>query len=162
MPIPEFVARLREHVGHDPLWLPGMSAVILKDDPQRPGGPPWVLLVRRSDDGSYTPVTGIVDPAEHPARTAVREAAEEACVQIRVERLVAVRVVGPVTYPNGDVSNYLDHAFRCRWVSGDPVVGDDESTEAGWWPTDGLPPMLARHEEAIRLALAEDSDVFFG
>lgn len=162
MPIPEFVARLRKHVGHEPLWLPGMSAVILKDDPDRPSGPPLVLLVRRSDDGSYTPVTGIVDPMEPPALTAVREAAEEACVEIEVERLVGVRVVGPITYPNGDVSSYLDHAFRCRWVAGEPTVGDDESTEAGWWRTDSLPPMLERHEETIRLALAGRSDVFLG
>lgn len=158
MPIPDFVAELRRHVGHAPLWLPGMSAVVLKDDPDRPDGPPHVLLVRRSDDGEYTPISGIVDPREPPHLCAVREAAEEASVVIEVERLVAVRVVGPVTYPNGDVSNYLDHAFRCRWVSGEPAVGDDESTEAGWWPVDALPPMTDRHRETLDIALADEPE----
>lgn len=161
MPIPEYVAWLRSHVGTAPLWLIGTSAVVFRDDPQRPDGPPLVLLVRRSDDGTYTPITGLVDPRELPSEAAVREAAEEACVRIEVERLVAVRVVGPVTYPNGDVSDYLDHAFRCRWVEGEPRVGDDESTEAGWWPVDALPPMPARQTETVRLALDPPAHVEF-
>lgn len=159
MPIPEYVAELRRHVGRLPLWLPGMSAVILKDDPARPGGSPLVLLVRRADNGDYTPVTGIVDPMEMPDVCAVREAAEEASVCIEVERLVAIRVMGPITYDNGDVSSYLDHTFRCRWVSGEPAVGDDESTEAGWWPADALPPMPERHLETVRLVLADEPGV---
>lgn len=162
MPIPEYVAWLRERVGTAPLWLPGAAAIILKDDPDRPDGPPLVLLVRRADNGNYTPVTGIVDPMEPPHVTAVREALEEASVVAEVERLVAVRVIGPITYPNGDVSNYLDHVFRCRWVSGEPAVGDDESTEAGWWPADALPPMPPRHLETVQIALANEPEVRLG
>lgn len=154
MPIPEYVANLRAKVGNDLLWMPGMTAVILRDDPASQDGLPLALLVRRSDNGEYTPVTGIVDPVESPKETAVREAMEEACVEIEVERLVAVRVVPPVTYPNGDRSAYLDVAFRCRWVSGEPRVGDDESTEAAWWPVDALPQMQERHREAVDLAVA--------
>lgn len=160
MPIPEYVASMRAKVGHDLLWLPGVTAVILKDSPERPGGAPLVLLVRRSDTGEYTPVTGIVDPFEQPAVTAVREAMEEASVEAEVERLVALRVTPPVTYPNGDVSGYLDTTFRCRWVAGEPRVGDDESTEADWWPSDALPAMEDRHAQAIRLAIENPADVY--
>lgn len=154
MAIPEYVANLRAKVGHDLLWMPGTTAVILRDNPTDPSAAQEVVLVRRSDNGEYTPVTGIVDPVESPKVTAVREALEEACVTIEVERLVAVRVVPPVTYLNGDRSAYLDLTFRCRWLAGEPRVGDDESTEAGWWPVDRLPPMAQRHREAIELAVA--------
>ena len=34
-------------------------------------------MVKRSDNGEWTPVTGIVDPGEEPAVGAVREALEE-------------------------------------------------------------------------------------
>lgn len=162
MPMPEYVAWLRSHVGTAPLWLMGMTSVILKEDPDRPGGSPLVLVVRRSDNGRYTPVSGIVDPGEHPAQTAVREAAEEACVEVEVERLLAVRVVGPITYPNGDVSTYVDHAFRCRWIGGEPRVGDDESTEVGWWPADALPEMNADHLDLVRRAVEDDVDPMLG
>jgi len=64
MPIPDFVVRLREKLGHELLWLPGATAVVLDGD--------RVLLVRRSDNGRWGPVTGIVDPGEHPSLTATR------------------------------------------------------------------------------------------
>ena len=89
-----------------------------------------MLLVRRSDNGAWTPVTGIVDPGEDPHVTAVREVEEEACVVAEVERLVWVSASGVVTHVNGDLGQYLDHTFRCRWVSGEPRPGDDESTDA--------------------------------
>lgn len=162
MPIPEYVAKMRSKIGHDLLWLPGVTAVILKEVSDRPGDVPLVLLVRRSDTGAYTPVTGIVDPFEHPVETAVRETMEETGVVAVVERLVALRVTPAITSPNGDVSGYLDSAFRCHWVSGEPIVGDDESTEAAWWPADALPDMEPRHLEAIRVAIANPRDVLLG
>ena len=42
------------------------------DGVEDPDGAPLVLLVRRSDDGSWTPVTGIIDPCELPSEAAVR------------------------------------------------------------------------------------------
>ncbi len=134
MPMPDFVRRLREHVGHAPLWLLGATAVVVRGDGQ-------VLLVRRSDDGRWTPVTGIVDPGEHPAVAAVREAGEEAGVECEVEALVAVSVTEPVRYPNGDVSQYVDHTFRCRYVSGEARVVDGEASEVGWFDPDAMPAM---------------------
>ncbi len=66
MPIPDFVVELRQHVGDAVLWLPAVTAVIRRDD--------QLLLVRRSDNGIWSPVTGIMDPGEEPAACAVREA----------------------------------------------------------------------------------------
>lgn len=135
MPVPPFVAELRRHVGHEPLWLTGATAVILRDG----AAGPEVLLVRRSDTGEWTLVSGIVDPGEHPATTAEREAQEEASVEVEVERLLWLGTTGPITYPNGDVASYVDHGFLARWVSGEATVGDDEATEVGWFPVGELP-----------------------
>ena len=145
MPVPDFVLRLRERVGHDTLWLPGATAVVL--DGER------VVLVQRADDGRWAPVSGIVDPGEHPEVTAVREAEEEAGVTCEVEALAWVNVTEPVHYPNGDVSQYLDHTYRCRFVGGEPYPADDESLEAGWFPLDGLPVMEDRSLAQVRRAV---------
>jgi 8-oxo-dGTP pyrophosphatase MutT (NUDIX family) len=82
MPIPEFIVDLRKHVGHAELWLPGVTAVIVHDDA--------VLLVQRSDNGQWTPVTGILEPGEEPAVAARREALEETGVTISVDRTSTV------------------------------------------------------------------------
>ena len=144
MPVPEFILRLRERIGHDLLWLPGTTAVVVHER--------QVLLVKRADDGRWTPVSGVVDPGEHPADAAVREVLEETGVTCEVEALVWVDVTPPITYPNGDVSQYLDHTYRCRFVRGEPYPADDESLEAGWFPLDGLPVMEERSLAQVRRA----------
>ena len=135
---------------------------VLLVDPAVRAGVPQGLLVRAGEVARYTRGSGIFARREPPADTAVREAMEETCVEIAVERLIAVRVVGPITYPNGDVSDYVDHTFRCRWVEGEPRVGDDEATEAAWWPTDALPPMGDDHVRLVERAVAGDVDPYLG
>jgi ADP-ribose pyrophosphatase YjhB (NUDIX family) len=145
VPIPDFVLRLREKVGRDLLWLPGVTAVVLHQDA--------VLLVRRADNGEWTPVTGIVDPGEHPAQTARREVLEETGVDCEVEALAWVNVTPPTVHVNGDHAQYLDHTFRCRYVGGDAHPADDESSEVGWFPLTDLPPMKPHLVERITTAV---------
>lgn len=158
MPIPAYVLALRAKVGTDLLWMPGASAYVLGEGERGTR----VLLVRRSDNGRWTPITGICDPGEEPDVTARREAMEEACVQIEVERLLAVSSLIPSVYPNGDRAQYLDHAFRCRWISGEARIGDDESSDVRWFDVDDLPPLQPRFERQLAMALAEDGPVLFG
>lgn len=150
MPTPEFVLALREKVGSTRLWLSGATAVVLRDG----SDVDEVLLVRRADDGAWTPVAGIVDPGEHPHLTAVREVAEETGVAAEVERLVWLTVTEVVTYPNGDQTQYIDHVFRCRWTGGVPYPADGEASEAAFFAVDRLPEMSVRHTEQVRVAVA--------
>ncbi len=145
MGVPEYVLRLRERIGHDPLWLPGITAVVSNGTE--------LLMVRRSDNGAWGPVTGIVDPGEHPAAAAVREVAEETGVSCVVEDLVWVDVTPEVVHVNGDRAQYLDHTFRCTYVGGEAHVADDESTDVRWFGVDVLPPMPASLAERVRVAL---------
>lgn len=153
MPIPEFILALRAKVGSDPLWLSGVTAVVHRDDK--------VLLVRRADTGEWTPVTGIIDPAEQPADAAVREVWEEAAVHAVPERLALVGVSEPVLYANGDRAQYLDLSFRLRWVSGEPHPADGENTEARWFPRDRLPPIPATMLPRLTAALDDASTTRF-
>ncbi|MBB0245334.1 NUDIX domain-containing protein [Streptomyces alkaliphilus] len=148
MATPEFILALREKIGNDPLWLPGVTAVVLDGD--------RALMVCRADNGAWTPVTGIVDPGEEPADAAVREVLEEAGVVAVPERLASVRVTDPVVYENGDRTQYLDLVFRCRWISGDPYPADGENTEARWFPLDGLPSMTEGMRARVEAAAAEE------
>lgn len=166
MAIPDFIVALRERVGAMPLWLIGCTAVVVRPgdpahtDTDTDTGDPEILMVRRADNGAWTPITGIVDPAEHPAVAAAREVAEEAAVTVVVERLAQVGVTGPVVYANGDPAQYLDLTFRCRVVPGtaaDPYPADGENTEARWVRRSALsaldpavrPSILARIDASL-------------
>jgi 8-oxo-dGTP pyrophosphatase MutT (NUDIX family) len=153
MAIPEFVVALREKIGTAPLWLSGVTAVVVKND--------QLLLVQRADNGAWTPVTGIIDPGEQPADAGVREVAEEAGVRVVPERLASVGVTDVVVYPNGDESQYLDLTFLMRWTSGDPYPADGENTHAEWFSLDALPPMSQEMTGRIEAALSNRPSALF-
>ncbi|MBQ1444279.1 MAG: NUDIX domain-containing protein [Renibacterium sp.] len=154
MPIPDFILSLRQKIGHDPLWLPGVGAVVL-DDAGR------VLLGRRADNGAWTIITGMLDPGEEPAVGAAREVLEETGVLVEVQRLVSTNVVGPVVFANGDVCTFLNQSFRCRYLSGEARVNDDESSDVRWFALDDLPELNAAHLRAVQLAQAPDGAAWF-
>ncbi len=148
MPVPDFVLELRRHVGQAPLWLPGVTAVVVRSG--------QVLLGRRADNGAWTPITGIVDPGEQPAAAAEREVLEETRVVAVTERLAWVHAEPELVHANGDRALYLDHTFRCRYVSGNAEVGDDESSEVGWFNLDSLPAMDEKFRARIACAVSGD------
>ncbi|WP_042381697.1 NUDIX hydrolase [Streptacidiphilus melanogenes] len=155
MPLPEFVRDLRAHVGRDPLWLSGITGVIL-DDRDR------VLLTRRSDNGRWALLGGILEPGEEPGDAVVREAFEETGARVVPERLAAVMVDPPVVYPNGDQATYLALVFRCRYVDGEVRVNDDESLEVRWFAVEELPDDVTPHQrEKVRLALRDEETTWF-
>jgi ADP-ribose pyrophosphatase YjhB (NUDIX family) len=155
MPTPQFVLDLRAHVGHDPLWLPAATAVVLNDDGR-------VLLVRRADNDVWTLVGGCLEPGEQPAAGAVREVEEETAVIAVAEHLVGVSARPLTAYRNGDQVRWLDVIFRCRAVGGTARVNDDESTDVRWFRLDELPESLpAQHRQYIRDATSADASARF-
>ncbi|TFB86242.1 NUDIX domain-containing protein [Cryobacterium algoricola] len=153
MATPDFVLELRKSIGHAPLWLIGVTAVVVRGDE--------ALLVRRADNGNWSNVAGVVDPGEEPADAAAREVLEESGLVAEVDALVGVFASEPLQYANGDHAQYLDVLFLCRWVSGEPHPADGENTAAAWWPLDALPPLPGTHDERLRLALAHAGPALF-
>lgn len=153
MATPEFVLSLREKIGHAPLPLVGVTAIVFRDEK--------VLLGKRADNGQWQAVSGIVDPGEEPADAAVRECSEEAGIVVRATRLALVQQVPRITYANGDQVDYLDLVFRCDWVSGDPHPADGELTEVGFYGLGELTDVAPEHVRKIALAVAEDDPASF-
>ncbi len=142
MPTPDFVLALRRRIGHDPLWLPGVGGVVFN-------GEGHVLLGQRADNGRWTIITGMVEPGEEPAVALTREVEEETGIVVEVEYLLDAGVVGPITFPNGDVCTFLTLDFRCRQVGGTARVNDDESLDVRWFPLDALPALNERHRALV-------------
>jgi 8-oxo-dGTP pyrophosphatase MutT (NUDIX family) len=143
------IARLRAVVGHELLLLPSVS-VLPVDEAGR------VLLVRHAghDDG-WGVLGGAVEPGESPASAAVREAREEAGVDVLLVRLLDV-LGGPdyeVSYPNGDRVAYVTAVYQARIVEGSPVVSDGELSELAWFGTGDLSGLgLSRFARALLTA----------
>jgi 8-oxo-dGTP pyrophosphatase MutT (NUDIX family) len=128
MGISPYLAGLRTQIGHDLLLVPTV-AVLPRDGLGR------VLLVRISDTGQWATIGGAIDPDEAPEDAALREALEEANVEVRLVRLVAA-LGGPdyrVTYPNGDRTSCLPIVYEAEVVGGAPSPDGDETTDVGWF-----------------------------
>jgi 8-oxo-dGTP pyrophosphatase MutT (NUDIX family) len=154
MGTPDFIKDVRADAGHQLLVLPGVTAVVFDDDGR-------VLLGRRADNGEWALIAGIPEPGEQPAVAAVREVHEETGVHCRAERVVSVHAMRkPITYPNGDVCQFMDITFLCRAVGGEARVNDEESLEVGWFPVDALPQLRDFALFRLKQALADEPTWF--
>lgn len=153
MATPDFIRELRAGIGHELLFLPGVTAIVFDDEGR-------VLLGRRADTGRWAVIGGIPEPGEQPAETAVREVYEETAVRCVPERVVLVETREPIQYDNGDTCQFMDVTLRCRAVGGQARVNDEESLEVGWFAPDALPPLEEFGLTRIKLA-AGDAPTWF-
>ncbi|WP_129139448.1 NUDIX hydrolase [Modicisalibacter coralii] len=112
-----------------------------------------VLLVRRKnppDAGHWGFPGGKIEFGESVEHAALRELHEETGVRAdALETFTAVDV-----FDHDESGNVRQHfvliAVLCRWLSGDPVAGDD-ALDARWFPVDGL----ASQDLALSLDVVE-------
>lgn len=154
MPIPEFILTIREKIGTDLLWLPGVTGLVV-DDAGR------VLLVQRADNLNWTLVTGCLEPGEEPGHGIVREILEETGVTAEIDRVLAVETTPQFTHVNGDQAVYMDVAFVCRAVAGEARVNDDESVDVRWCAVDELPQLPARQARCVQRYLEGTREAWF-
>ncbi|HTW99895.1 MAG TPA: NUDIX domain-containing protein [Acidimicrobiales bacterium] len=133
MAISPYLAALRAKVGNDLLVLPSVAVVPIDGEGR-------VLLVQNADTHGWQTLGGAVEPDEAPRDAAVREAYEEASVEVELVRLLDV-LGGPqyrVAYPNGDTVSYVTTVFEARVVAGTPTADGDETSDAAWFGRDDL------------------------
>jgi 8-oxo-dGTP pyrophosphatase MutT (NUDIX family) len=124
-------------------------AVMVRDEAGR------LLLVRDRGTGLWQTVGGAMDPGEEPAEAAVREALEETGLIVEPTRVLGVHA-GPLfrlTYPNGDVVDYVSISFAARLLGGAERPCQDEVDRLGWFAeAESLALPTAPH---TRLLIAE-------
>jgi 8-oxo-dGTP diphosphatase len=160
VPTPDYIATIRRVYGPGRLLLPGVSTVVVRNDLEP--GQIHLLLTRRTDTGRWSLPAGIVEPSEQPAAAALRELLEETRITAHVERLALLTTDPDVVYPNGDTCQFVSMCFRCRYVSGEAQVGDEESTEVSWFAASELPEDLGDIQiRRICCALEDRDDCVF-
>jgi 8-oxo-dGTP diphosphatase len=128
-----------------PSPIPAVIAVVIRNG--------WTLLVRRAnppDAGLWGFPGGKIEFGETVRDAATRELLEETAVHAEARDVLTTLDV-LVRDAGGDVrQHYILIAVQCRWISGEPVAGDD-ALEARWFPIAELDPDT--------LAMSVDVDV---
>jgi len=149
---------LRRHMGHEPIILPGVTAIV-EDGQGR------ILMTRRADFDCWDYPAGFADLGETTAATAVREVQEETGLIVEPYALVGL-YSDPrwyyTTYPNGDIVHGIDLTLACRIVGGTLVSdgNDDENTAVAFLGDDEILDGLAAGPgaEATRQILEDSRD----
>jgi 8-oxo-dGTP pyrophosphatase MutT (NUDIX family) len=152
MPISAYLANLRSRVGHDLILMPGVNAIVFNDA--------GAVLLQHAHDGRWYTPGGAMDPHEQPADACAREVLEESGLIVEPQRLVGIFTEAPVTYPNGDVVQYVAIAFACKVVGGTLKVADEESLDMRFFSIDQLPPLREDQRERLQQALMGMSGLF--
>jgi 8-oxo-dGTP diphosphatase len=137
--------------------IPAVIAVVIRDD--------HALLVRRAnppDAGMWGFPGGKIEFSETVKDAAIRELLEETGVHAEAQDVVTTVDV-LVRSSSGTVEqHYILIAVQCRWISGEPVAGDD-ALEARWFPIAQLDPstltISADVDVIARRALASASNL---
>lgn len=121
-------------MGNSLLLLPSTS-VLPRDAAGR------LLLVRLVDTGNWATIGGAVEPDESPRESAIREAREEAGINVELGGILGVLGGSDyrVTYPNGDESAYVVSVFDATVIDGTPGPDNEETSEVGWFRLGDLP-----------------------
>ena len=103
-----------------------------------------LLLERARRPGFWQSVTGSLDWLEEPLEAAAaREVREETGLLVRPERVLAVWGGADcrVTYPNGDIVEYVVTVFDCAIVAGELIGSCDETLELRWFAPEDVPAL---------------------
>lgn len=125
--------------------IPAVIAVVIRND--------QTLLVRRAnppDAGMWGFPGGRIEFGETVKEAAIRELLEETGIHAQAQDVITTLDVLVRDSSDAVEQHYILIAVQCRWVSGNPVAGDD-ALEARWFPVADLDPS--------RLAMSADVDV---
>ena len=111
-----------------------------------------VLLHQRTDFGTWALPGGAIETGQTAEQATVREVQEETGYDVRVTRLTGVYSTPAnttITYPNGDVVEYVNLLFECVLVGGAPALSD-ETSAVEWFDVNELPERI-HHSHMIRI-----------
>ena len=137
MGMSEYMARLREGIGHDILLVPSVIASLVDNDGR-------VLLLERSDgDDLWGFPGGAMEPGEGAVQALRREVCEETGLEVEPVGLIGVYSSPDFAfeYPNGDRVQPVSVLFDCRIVGGSLKLDQDEVIGARYFGPDELPKM---------------------
>ena len=130
----DYIHELRQITGPRKLILNCAGALIIKDD--------RILFQRRTDNGKWGLIGGLVEMNETYEQAALREIREETGLEVRLEAFLGIFHNHNMVWSNGDAAHVIAAMFTARIISGEPRI-DEESYELRFFGKSEIPELFA-------------------
>lgn len=130
----DYIQTIRKDLGHTKIILNCAIVLIVKDDK--------ILFQRRSDNGKWGLVGGLLELDETYEEAAIREAKEETGLDIKLESFLGIFHNHDMMWSNGDKAHTIAAFFTASVLSGEPRI-DEESLELRYFGKDEIPELFA-------------------
>lgn len=110
-----------------------------------------ILLIRRSDGGTWDLPGGAVEPGETPSEALLREVREETGLDVGIVSVAGV-FGGKTfrhTYPDGQHVEAFSVTFECEILRGELVSRDGEASEFRFVNERSIPPLTWPYPEEL-------------
>ena len=130
----DYIQELRKQIGPRKIILNCAGALILRDG--------RILFQRRTDNGQWGLIGGLLEMNETYAQAALREIREETGLEVRLDSFLGIFHNHNMVWDNGDAAHFICAMFTAQIVSGEPRI-DEESYELRFFGKEELPPLFA-------------------
>ena len=130
----DYIHELRKEIGPRKIILNCAGALIIKDDK--------ILLQRRSDNGQWGIIGGLLELNETYEEAALREVREETGLEVKLESFLGIFHHHHMVWGNGDAAHVIAAMFTASIISGEPRI-DEESLELRFFGREELPELTA-------------------
>ena len=138
----DYIHDLRKVIGPRKIILNCAGALIIKDDK--------ILFQRRTDNGKWGLIGGLVEMNETYGQAALREIREETGLEVKLDCFLGIFHNHNMVWSNGDAAHVISAMFTASIVSGEPRI-DEESYELRFFGKNEIPELFAEdHIESLK------------
>jgi len=130
----DYIHELRKEIGSRKIILNCAGAVIFRDGK--------ILFQRRTDNGKWGLIGGLVEMNETYEEAALREIREETGLAVKLDSFLGIFHNHDMVWSNGDAAHVISAMFTASIVSGEPRI-DEESYELRFFGKEEMPELFA-------------------
>ena len=142
----DYIHDLRQAIGPRKIILNCAGVLIIRDNK--------ILFQRRTDNGKWGLIGGLLEMNETYQEAAIREVREETGLEVRLESFLGIFHNHDMVWRNGDAAHVVSAFFTASIISGEPRI-DEESFELRFFSREEMPPLFAEDHIAAMEAYTQ-------
>lgn len=155
----DYIHDLRKLIGPRKIILNCAGALIIRDHK--------ILFQRRTDNGEWGLIGGLVEMNETFEQAAYREIREETGLEVMLDSFLGIFHNHHMVWSNGDAAHVISAMYTAHIIQGEPRI-DEESYELRFFGENEIPHLFAEDHIAalnayfkgVRLPLPEENRCF--